>query len=72
MAYQARHPVTPRGARGSLGWEGRMLVAGFSAMIGLGTVGYLVLMAYLGWLLCGNGLSGWFVACRRIGRAHPG
>jgi hypothetical protein len=67
VAYQARHPVTPRGARGSLGWEGRMLVAGFSAMIGLGTVGYLVLVAYLGWLLCGNGLAGWFVTSRRIG-----
>jgi hypothetical protein len=66
VAYQARHPVTPRGPRGSIGWEGRMLVAGFSAMVGLGTVGYLALIAYLGWLLCGDGLSGWFVARRRI------
>jgi hypothetical protein len=66
VAYQAQHPVTPRGARLSLGWEGRMLVAGFSAMVGLGTVGYLVLTGYLGWLLIGNGLSGWFVAHRRI------
>jgi hypothetical protein len=66
VAYQAWHPVTPRGARGSLGWEGRMLVAGFSAMVGLGTVGYLALIGYLGWLLVGNGLSGWFVAHRRI------
>jgi hypothetical protein len=66
VAYQAWHPVTPRGARGSLGWEGRMLVAGFSAMVGLGTVGYLVLIGYLGWLLVGNGLSGWYVAHRRI------
>jgi hypothetical protein len=68
VAYQARHPLGPRGAPGSLGWEGRMLVAGFSAMVGLGTVGYLALMAYLGWLLLGSGLSGWLVACRRIGR----
>ena len=52
VAYQARSPLGPRGARGSLGWEGRMLVAGFSAMVGLGTVGYLALMVYLGWLLC--------------------
>jgi hypothetical protein len=65
VAYQARHPVTPRGARGSLGWEGRMLVAGFSAMVGLGTVGYLALIGYLGWLLIGNGLAGWFLASRR-------
>ena len=71
VAYQARHPVTPRGARASLGWEGRMLVAGFGAMIGLGSVGYLVLIGYLGWLLAGNGLSGWAVAHRRLGSAHP-
>jgi uncharacterized protein DUF5941 len=72
VAYQAQNPLGPRGARVSLGWEGRMLVAGFSAMVGLGTVGYLALMAYLGWLLLGNGLTGWFVACRRISRAQPG
>jgi hypothetical protein len=65
VAYQARHPVTPRGARISLGWEGRMLVAGFAAMVGLGTVGYLALIGYLGWLLLGNGLAGWFLASRR-------
>ena len=70
VAYQARHPVTPRGARGSLGWEGRMLVAGFAAMVGLGTVGYLVLIGYLGWLLVGNGLAGWFLASRRIKAAR--
>jgi hypothetical protein len=71
VAYQATHPLGPRGARVSLGWEGRMLVAGFSAMVGLGTVGYLALMAYLGWLLLGNGLTGWFVACRRMSRMRP-
>jgi hypothetical protein len=71
VAYQARHPVTPRGARLSLGWEGRMLVAGFAAMVGLGTVGYLALIGYLGWLLAGNGLAGWFLASRRIKTAPP-
>jgi hypothetical protein len=71
VAYQARHPLTRRGAGGSLGWEGRMLVAGFFAMIGLGSVGYLILIGYLGWLLAGNGLSGWAVAHRRPGSAHP-
>ncbi len=70
VAYQARDPVTPRGARGSVGWEGRMLVAGFAAMVGLGTVGYLVLILYLGWLLAGNGLAGWFLASRRIKTAR--
>jgi hypothetical protein len=71
VAYQAGHPVTPRGARGSLGWEGRMLVAGFTVMVGLGAVGYLALIGYLGWLVIGNGLSGWVVAHRRLGSAQP-
>jgi hypothetical protein len=69
VAYQARRPVAPGGPKGSLGWEGRMLVAGFSAMVGLGAVGYLALIGYLGWLLCCSGLSGWFFAYRR---AVPG
>jgi hypothetical protein len=71
VAYQARHPVTPHGARLSLGWEGRMLVAGFAAMVGLGTVGYLALIGYLGWLLAGDALAGWFLASRRIKTAPP-
>ncbi|MGP7996579.1 MAG: DUF5941 domain-containing protein [Streptosporangiaceae bacterium] len=66
VAYQAWHPITPGGPRGSLGWEGRMLVAGFSAMVGLGMVGYLALAAYLAWLLCGSALPGWYLARRRI------
>jgi hypothetical protein len=71
VAYQARHPVTPHGARLSLGWDGRMLVAGFAAMVGLGTVGYLALIGYLGWLLVGNALAGWFLVSRRIKTAPP-
>ncbi|HTT51607.1 MAG TPA: DUF5941 domain-containing protein [Streptosporangiaceae bacterium] len=64
VAYQAWHPITPRGPRGSLGWEGRMLVAGFSAMVGLGMVGYLALAVYLAWLLCDSALPGWYLAIR--------
>ncbi len=71
VAYQARSPLGPGGARGSLGWEGRMLVAGFSVMVGLGMVGYLALIVHVGWLLCADGLSGWALACRRAGRAQP-
>jgi hypothetical protein len=36
----------------TLGWEGRMLFAGLSAAMGIATVGYLVLAAYLGLLVC--------------------
>ena len=72
VAYRARSPLGPRGARGSLGWEGRMLVAGFSAMVGLGTVGYLALTVYL--LLAAVPGTAWPAgsrSCRRIGRARP-
>ena len=47
---------------GGIGWEGRMLAAGAGAMIGLATVSYLALAAYLGWQLCCTGLSGWAAA----------
>ncbi len=47
---------------GGIGWEGRMLAAGVGAMIGLATVSYLALAAYLGWQLCCTGLSGWAAA----------
>jgi hypothetical protein len=35
-----------------LGWEGRLLLAGFGAAIGIATVTYLALTAYLGMLIC--------------------
>jgi Family of unknown function (DUF5941) len=38
-----REPV----ARSGLGWEGRMLVAGLAAMLGIATFGYVVFAAYL-------------------------
>jgi hypothetical protein len=60
VAYQARHPLTGRGRRGGLGWEGRMLAAGAGAMFGIATFSYLALAAYLGWLLCTGALSSWF------------
>ncbi len=36
----------------ALGWEGRLLFAGLGAAIGIGTVAYLALTAYLGVLIC--------------------
>ena len=46
---RAWHPPDTR-----LGWEGRMLVAGLGAILGIPTVGYLVLAAYLAMLVCGE------------------
>ncbi len=50
-------PAAPGGAepaeRGTgLGWEGRLLVAGMAAAMGIATFAYLALTAYLGVLIC--------------------
>ena len=64
VAYQARHQMSSPGRRTGLGWEGRMLAAGLGAMLGIATVTYLALAAYLGWLLCRSTLVRWFAASR--------
>jgi hypothetical protein len=44
--------------RGSmLGWEGRMLLMGAAAAVGIGTLAYVTLSAYLGWLICAKVLT---------------
>ncbi len=50
-------PAAPPGAGGvvlvsGLGWEGRMLVAGLGAILGIATVAYLALALYLAVLIC--------------------
>jgi len=52
------HPPDTR-----LGWEGRMLVVGLGAMLGIVTVGYLVLAAYLVALVC-RGAAASYLAAR--------
>ncbi|MEP7026422.1 MAG: DUF5941 domain-containing protein [Actinomycetota bacterium] len=37
--------------RTALGWEGRMLAAGLGAALGLATFAYVLLAAYVGWLI---------------------
>jgi hypothetical protein len=41
----------PQG-RTALGWEGRMLAVGLGAALGIATFAYVVLAAYVGWLIC--------------------
>jgi len=61
LATRARppgwHPPDTR-----LGWEGRMLVAGLGAMLGIVTVGYLVLAAYLLVLVCQGAATSYLAA----------
>ena len=60
---RAWHPPDTR-----LGWEGRMLVAGLGAMLGIPTVGYLVLAAYLAMLVCGGAAASYAEARAAEGR----
>ena len=65
-AYRARHPLPAGDPRGGIGWEGRMLVAGVGAMLGVATLSYLTLTVYLLWLLCSGSLASWLAV-----RARP-
>jgi hypothetical protein len=69
-AYRACRPMPAGGARGGIGWEGRMLAAGSGAMLGVGTLTYLALTVYLLWLVCSGSLASWLVTRGRPRGAH--
>ena len=72
VAYRARYPMPAGAARGGIGWEGRMLVAGLGAMLGVATFCYLALTVYLIWLLSSGSLASWLAArVRRPGVRRP-
>jgi hypothetical protein len=53
LLARPRQPGDGSAERGhGLGWEGRLLVAGLGAAIGIATFAYLALTAYLGVLIC--------------------
>ena len=65
-AYRARYLLPAGDPRGGIGWEGRMLVAGVGAMLGVAPLSYLALTVYLLWLLCSGSLASWLA-----GRPRP-
>jgi hypothetical protein len=53
MLARGRSPDTEAGGRGTaLGWEGRLLIAGLAAAMGIATFAYLALTVYFGFLIC--------------------
>jgi Family of unknown function (DUF5941) len=62
VAQVATRPGTLPGRPSGPGWDGRMLAAGFGAMLGLAIFSYLALAVYLAWQLGCAGLSGWAAA----------
>jgi hypothetical protein len=79
-AYRARRRMPAGGARGGIGWEGRMLVAGVGVMLSVGPLSYLALTVYLMWLLSSGSLAGWLAVRTRsrgvyrasLGSSAPG
>jgi Family of unknown function (DUF5941) len=59
VAYRARSGRGIPADRFGLGWDGRMLLAGLAAMIGLVPFVYAALSGYLLILFCWDFLSGW-------------
>jgi Family of unknown function (DUF5941) len=59
VAYRARAGRGIRADRFGLGWDGRMLLAGVAAMIGIVPFVYAALSGYLLVLFCWDFLSGW-------------
>jgi len=69
-AYRARHPMPAGDPHGGIGWDGRMLVAGVGAMLGVATLSYLALTVYLLWLLSSGSLASWLAARARSRVVH--
>jgi hypothetical protein len=46
----------------ALGWDGRMIVAGLGAALGIATFAYLLLAAYVGVLICREARTSWLAA----------
>ncbi|HTX25842.1 MAG TPA: DUF5941 domain-containing protein [Streptosporangiaceae bacterium] len=62
LAYRARLGRGIPADRFGLGWDGRMLLAGLLAAVGLAPFAYAVLAGYLWLLFCWDYLSGWLSA----------
>jgi hypothetical protein len=61
LAYRARFGRGVPADRFGLGWDGRMLLAGLAAVIGITPLVYAVVSGYLWLLFCWDFLSGWLL-----------
>jgi len=62
LAYRARVGLGIPADRFGLGWDGRMLLAGLAAAVGVAPFAYAVLTGYLWLLFCWDYLTGWLEA----------
>src|SRR5579862_3353728 len=62
LAYRARVGLGIPADRFGLGWDGRMLLAGLAAAVGITPFAYTMLTGYLWLLFCWDYLTGWLEA----------
>jgi hypothetical protein len=73
MLAGEREPGQERAERGSaLGWEGRVLIAGLAAAMGIATFAYVALAAYLGVLICVKAMASSLALQEDAPRDRPG
>jgi hypothetical protein len=73
LLAKPRHADAQPAERGTaLGWEGRLLLAGLAAAMGVALFAYLALTAYLGVLVCAKVITNCLVAQEDYARDRPG
>jgi hypothetical protein len=70
---RSRLPGRAGGERGTaLGWEGRLLIAGLAAAVGLATFAYLALTVYFGFLICAKVVTSFVARQEELARDRLG
>jgi hypothetical protein len=59
LAYRVRGGLSAGIDRRGLGWEGRMIIAGFAALFGISVIVYVALALYLWWRVARDWVIGW-------------
>src|SRR4029077_20698872 len=68
LAYRVRGSLANGIDRRSLGWEGRMIIVGIAAVIGIVPLVYTVLALYLWYRLARDWVTGWSARHATINR----
>jgi Family of unknown function (DUF5941) len=68
LTYRVRAGLAAGIDRRALGWEGRMILVGIAAVVGIAPVAYALLAVYLWWRLTRDWVIGWSARYATVGR----